>query len=191
MDPILLASASPRRAALLKQVGIPFEIRASGFQEPPMKDPATVEEFALAKAMSIEEERDSPLVLGADTIVVCDGVVLGKPADGNEAFHMLSFLSGRRHSVITGLALVKGGQKATCREETRVWFRRLEDAEIRAYINTGEPLDKAGSYGVQEKGALFVQKLEGCYFNVVGLPLARLALALREFGISVWNEEEI
>lgn len=191
METIILASASPRRADLLTQVGIPFEIMESGFQEPEMKSAGAAVEFALAKARCISHKHASRLVLGADTAVICEGSVLGKPADIEEAFQMLSLLSGREHRVITGMALLKDRQQVTGCEETRVWFRQLEEAEIRAYIATGEPMDKAGSYGVQGKGALFVQKLEGCYFNVVGLPLSRLALVLKEFGISVWNEEEI
>jgi len=179
--PLVLASASPRRAALLAQVGVAFEVRASDVPEEadrPGRDAGEVaREHARAKALAVARQLPERLVLGADTVVVLGGEVLGKPAGREEARVMLRRLSGREHAVITAVALALGDagrarlldEHAEC---TRVRFRELGAAEIEDYVASGEPLDKAGAYGIQGRGALLVRAIEGCYFNVVGLPLS-------------------
>lgn len=179
--PLVLASASPRRAALLAQVGLAFEVRVSDAAEDadrPGRDAAEVaRDHARAKALAVARELPERLVLGADTVVVLDGEVLGKPRDAQEADAMLRRLSGREHEVITAVALALGDGGRTRlldehAERTRVRFRQLAAAEIADYAASGEPLDKAGGYGIQGRGALLVRAIEGCYFNVVGLPLS-------------------
>lgn len=189
MEPLILASASPRRRELLNQAGIPFIVRPGGVDEDLSQlegGPSDkAEQLAYRKATEIAGTGAGGLVLGADTIVVVDEVVFGKPADEADAFRMLKELSGRSHSVITGLALIDaaGGRSRTGHEETRVRFARLSDGDIKAYIRTGEPFDKAGAYALQGKGALLVEGIEGCYSNVVGLPIMRLKKMLAEFGL--------
>ena len=131
------------------------------------------------------------LIIAADTVVALDGRILGKPADGPDAFAMLSALSGRRHQVYTGLTVVCGAQRLTEHEVTAVTFRSLSSAEICAYIATGEPMDKAGAYGIQGRGALFVEGIEGDYYNVMGLPVCRLGRILARLGVDcarLWSE---
>lgn len=185
--PIILASNSPRRQELLKQIGLAFSV-----------DPADVDERVLpgeaAEAYAIRVAHDKArvaagragrgIVIAADTIVVLDDEILGKPADSRDAERMLTLLSGRMHRVITGLVVMDAatGSRRAVAAITQVWFRDLASSEIAAYAATGEPLDKAGAYGIQGKGTLLVHKIEGCYFNVVGLPLALLGQMLREFG---------
>lgn len=160
-----------------------------------IEDPASfVEQAALAKAEEVGSRVGEGLVLGADTAVVIGSQVLGKPACAAEAHTMLQCLSGATHRVYTGLALVQVAagrvtRRRSAHEMTRVTMRRLGAREIAAYVATGEPLDKAGAYGIQGRGALLIEHIEGCYFNVVGLPLARLADLLGEFGVSVWEDE--
>jgi len=193
---IILASASPRRAALLRQIGLAFTAVATDVEDSagsPGPDPAAhVEHAALAKARGAAGGLDDGLVIGADTVVVGEGEALGKPRDGDDAARMLRRLSGRTHEVLTGLALVQVAGAAERRaqagcERTRVTFRQLSDDDIAAYVATGEPLDKAGGYGIQERGALLVSGIEGCYANVVGLPIARLVTMLGEWGLSPWR----
>ncbi len=190
---LILASASPRRSALLRQVGIPHSVIASDVQEerrPEHLSPAeTALYLALQKARRVAAGLGEGLVLGADTIVVHRGELLGKPASPEEARRMLHHLSGEQHSVITGLALVdaKTGREESAYEETRVWMRVLGEELIDAYVATGEPMDKAGAYAIQGKAALFVKKIEGCYFNVVGLPLFQLTLLLSRMDIKPWT----
>jgi septum formation protein len=191
---IILASASPRREALLSQAGLDFRVEPSRVREEATRsgDPGSlVEQAALAKAGDVAARVRDGLVLGADTVVVIGRTALGKPADAAAARRMLRRLSGKTHRVYTGLALlqVKDGRVTRQRlahEETAVTMRRLDERDLAAYIATGEPLDKAGAYGIQGRGGVLVERIEGCYFNVVGLPLARLAEMLREFGVSVW-----
>lgn len=193
--PLILASASPRRAALLRQVGIPFTVAAGDLPEEVQADIALspeerVRALALAKAGAVARRQlDGALVLGADTLVFCRGEILGKPRDSTAARRMLAALSGGEHSVFTGLALVEvaTGRTVSDWEETRVWMRALEAELIEAYIATGEPMDKAGAYGIQGKAALFVKKIAGCYFNVVGLPLSRLYFLLSCLGVKPWS----
>jgi len=190
MLPIYLASASPRRKALLEQLGIPFSILVCPVEEE-LKDGVNhaqqVMFLAEMKARTAAREVTGGLVIGADTLVVCDGRVLGKPADVPEAVRMLSLLEGNEHEVYTGLAIVQkpSGRTATAHECTKVRFKPLKTDQIKRYAATGEPLGKAGSYAVQGLGAIFIDRIEGCYNNVVGLPLALLAVMLREFGVDV------
>jgi septum formation protein len=182
---LYLASASPRRAELLKQAGIEFRVLASRVEEKRAQGeaaPAYVKRLSRDKAAEVRGRLRarglrSGRVLGADTVVVLGAKVLEKPKDAAEARAMLAKLSGRRHRVLTGVALldVATGKVQSVFEATSVQFRRLSPAEIAAYVSTGEPMDKAGAYGIQGAAAVFVRRIEGCYFNVVGLPLARVA----------------
>lgn len=185
---IILASNSPRRRELLSNAGIAF-----------VSDPADVDEsrrpdeqpemyavrLALDKARATASRHTGGLVVGADTIVVVDGEVLGKPESEADAVRMLTMLSGRAHEVITGVAVVdaSGGRSITAAETTRVRMRKLDPGLIEAYVKSGEPMDKAGGYGIQGRASLFVESVEGCYFNVVGLPMARLGVMLEEMGV--------
>lgn len=191
MDAIILASSSPRRRELLSQAGIPFTVMPADVDEVNAelseKPERMAEQLAYLKASAVAKKIDKGLVLGADTIVVCAGEVFGKPADRTEARRMLTALNGREHQVITGIALLdaaKGTQKIG-HEVTKVRFSQLLPDEIEAYINSEEPFDKAGSYAVQGRGALMVEGIEGCYTNVVGLPLRKLYMMLKEFDIQV------
>jgi septum formation protein len=127
------------------------------------------------------------VVIAADTIVVCEGKVLGKPRDEEDAFRILSLLSGRHHEVMTGMTVVRGDEVITHTEVTRIHFRQLHPEEIRAYIASGEPMDKAGAYGIQGGAALFADQMEGDYYNVMGLPVCRLAMILRSLGLPIWG----
>ncbi len=182
----VLASESPRRRQLLTQIGLPFKVAPSGIDEvlPPESHPsAAVQTVALDKARAVGIRFPDALTLGADTVVVHEGGILGKPRDPDDARSMLRRLSGDTHTVYTGLALVHpcSGREATVSEGTRVTFASLGDPEIDAYVATGAPMDKAGAYGIQhDMGTLFVAGIEGDYFNVVGLPLRRLYVMLRE-----------
>ena len=189
MKRLILASASPRRRELLRQAGFAFEVVAPEVDEtyPGGEDPAAfAERLALAKAAQIAQRfaaKDDVVVLGADTVVVADGEVLGKPVSADDARAMLRKLSGIAHRVITGVALAAPGaaRRAVGHEVTRVFFRPLTEEEIAAYVATGEPLDKAGAYAAQGRAARFVNRVEGCYFNVVGLPVALVDRLLREW----------
>jgi len=191
MDAIILASSSPRRSELLKQAGIPFSVMPGGVDEEKVELSGTpgqkAEQLAYLKAMDVAGKVQKGLVLGADTIVVCGGEIFGKPVDEKDAVKMLESLSGRVHLVITGIVLADAESKAvaTGHETTRVKFSPITREDISAYIRTGEPYGKAGAYAVQGRGALFVEGIDGCYSNVVGLPLYKLGKMLQEFGISV------
>lgn len=183
--PLILASRSPRRRQLLERLHLPFTVHPGETEEivPPGTPPAeTVHLLAREKAEAIAPAYPQALTLGADTIVVLDGDVLGKPADDGEAAAMLARLSGRSHTVFTGIALVhaESERSVTAHEMTEVTFAALTAAEIDAYVRTGSPLDKAGGYGIQDDaGALFVEGVRGDYYNVVGLPLHRFYHTLR------------
>lgn len=188
---LILASASPRRKALLEQVGAEFTVAPSDFDERAVAGEPVVgtpvqqaRALALGKARAVAAGRRSGLVIGADTIVVVSSAILGKPRDRQEARSMLRLLSGRRHQVITGLAVIdaESGREAVSHEETAVWIRSLSDEEIDRYVASGEGDDKAGAYAVQGLGGLLVERIEGCYFNVVGLPLVHLDRMLAGFG---------
>ena len=187
---IILASNSPRRQELLRQIGIAFRTIPSDADEAilPGESPEKYAvRVALDKASSVAARTDSGIVIGADTIVVVGDEILGKPADARDAARMLTMLSGKMHRVITGLAIVDASTTAvkTASAVTRVWFYDMTPEAIESYVATGEPLDKAGAYGIQERGALFVERIDGCYFNVVGLPLSLLAGLLRDADITL------
>ncbi|MBQ6851563.1 MAG: septum formation inhibitor Maf [Oscillospiraceae bacterium] len=187
----ILASQSPRRKELMGLFHIPFIVRTADIDETMDPGKAPFDEVArvsLAKAEAVERQPED-VVIAADTVVVCDGQVLGKPVDEQDAFRMLSLLSGREHQVMTGLTVLRGDQRVVCTEVTRLRFRTLTPREIWQYIRTGEPMDKAGSYGIQGGGALFAEAIAGDYYNVVGLPVCRLGQILRTVAPE-WMEEE-
>ena len=186
----ILASASPRRRELLEHLGIAelHVIPAEGEERAPagLSPAELVRHLAYCKAEEVAERLGAGadrLIIAADTVVVLDGQVLGKPRDAEDAVRMLSKLSGRAHKVYTGLAVFRGNKKLQGTECSSVHFRALDAREIEAYVATGEPLDKAGAYGIQGRASLFVTGIEGDYFNVVGLPLCRLGLMLREVDV--------
>jgi len=183
---VILASQSPRRRELLGLIGIPHEVRPADIEESVHagERPAPhAERLARGKALAIAcTERDA-LVIGADTIVVVDGDILGKPRDEAHAAEMLARLSARVHTVFTAIAVARGDRIASGVEEVEVAFRPLDPHEIRAYIATGEPMDKAGAYGIQGYGATIVERIDGDYFAVMGLPLGRLVRTMREVGV--------
>ena len=180
---IILASESPRRADLLKQIGLEFEVSPSEIEEPQITvSPAiAVQELAILKARTVAAKFDAGIVIGADTVVVIDGQPIGKPENDADAVQILRRLSGNQHEVITGVALIdiKRKNEVVWAEQTAVYFRTLHESEIIAYVRSGEPSDKAGAYGIQGRAGAFVERIEGCYFNVVGLPLASLTVQLR------------
>ena len=173
---IILASQSPRRRELLGLLRRPFTVQAADIDETMQPDNPPQQEVARVSALKAAAIHRDPedLVIAADTIVVCDGQILGKPKDEADAFRMLKLLSGRAHQVMTGITVAYKNETITHTEITNIHFRPLSDAEILAYIRTGDPMDKAGSYGIQNGAALFAERLEGDYFNVVGLPVCRL-----------------
>ena len=179
---IILASKSPRRANLLKQIGLQFEIYPSEIEEPQITESPeiAVQELALTKARVVAAKFDAGIILGADTVVVIDSQSIGKPENDAHAVEILTQLSGNRHEVITGTALIDIERKneLVWAEKTTVYFRTLHQSEILAYIRSGESSDKAGAYGIQGRAGAFVERIEGCYFNVVGLPLASLIVQL-------------
>lgn len=190
MRRLLLASSSPRRCELLAQLGVPFEVCPSQIDESvnsTQSPDVIVLDLARRKAQSVAsrlQERTGTLILGADTIVVRNGQIFGKPRHETEACNMLQSLSGRTHEVYTGICLVDGssGREQSVFERTRVHFAVATREEITAYVQSGEPMDKAGAYGIQGRGAIFVEKIKGDYNTVVGLPLRRLYVLLRHFG---------
>ena len=185
MANVVLASQSPRRRELLGRIFSEFEVIPSGVEE--IADTASPEEYVKSLAAAKAEDvasRLSPdtLVIGSDTVVVLDGRILEKPNDEEDAFRMLAAMSGRMHEVYTGIAVCKDGKTTTAFQVTKVWFRDLSEDAISRYIASGEPMDKAGAYGIQQKGALLVRGIEGDYFNVVGLPLCKLCEVLEDLG---------
>lgn len=187
---VILASKSPRRAALLRMIGLEdFCVVPADTEEiaPPGASPAaTVCQIAGGKCRAVAS-RSAPgdLIIAADTLVYLDGAGMGKPQTPAHALHMLLALSDRRHAVYTGVALQKDGDLLCQYEKTDVFFRKIGREEARAYVDTGEPMDKAGGYGIQGRGAVFVRRIEGDYFNVVGLPLCRLTMMLSEMGVGI------
>ncbi|HEX8652508.1 MAG TPA: Maf family protein [Pyrinomonadaceae bacterium] len=195
-EELLLASSSPRRAEILRAVGWPFEAFAVNIDESPQLSEgvvAYVERLAREKAEAAavqyqqQQQRTSRLVLGADTIVFAEGSMLGKPRDAEDARRMLRLLSGRWHEVLTGVALLRTGEqrtrRATAHETTRVRFSPLSEEEIEWYVATGEPMDKAGAYAVQGRAALFIEAIDGDFWNVVGLPVRLVYKLVREMQI--------
>lgn len=189
-DFVYLASASPRRSELLRQIGVPFTVRAAAIDEEPLAGEAAeayVERLAAAKAETVwAAVADARPVLGADTAVVLDGAILGKPADAPEAAAMLERLSGRSHRVLTAVAVRYGAGVKTRLSESEVRFRATTAAERLAYCATGEPFDKAGGYGIQGHAAVFVEELKGSFSGVAGLPLFETAALLGQCGVGFW-----
>lgn len=191
---IILASASPRRRELLSRLGVDFEIIAADVDEQvdfTLSPEELVSGLALRKARAVSNilkdrlpSSEDSLVIAADTVVARDGIVLGKPTDKADAKRMLRMLSGTAHEVLTGMAILTDRKLLLHTERTEVCFRRLEDTEIDAYIASGEPMDKAGAYGIQGIGGLFVSSIHGDYYNVVGLPICKLGVMLRECGVA-------
>ena len=180
---LVLASASPRRQELLRNTGILFEVQPADIPEDPLLEEdarACAGRLAREKALAIAEKRPADVVLGADTVVVIDGQILGKPADATDAARMLRMLSGRQHEVITGICLVVGGQWSLASETTTVTMSAISDAEIADYIASGEPMDKAGAYAIQGLASRWIPRIEGDYSNVVGLPVALVCRMLRQ-----------
>ncbi len=189
---LILASASPRRQELLKLFGQPFTVRVADIDE--TMDPAAapfdeVARVSKLKALAVSREQDD-VVIAADTIVVCQGRVLGKPRDADDARAMLWLLSGRDHQVMTGCTVLRGDRAETFTEVTDIHFRPLSDREIARYVQSGEPMDKAGAYGIQGGAALFCSHMVGDYYNVMGLPVCRLGQVLREIAPE-WMEENL
>lgn len=179
---MILASQSPRRYELLKLISEDFTVIPAQGEEviPKGASPAeAVRHLARQKAREVAASHTGEQVIAADTVVAIDGKILGKPRDTSEAADMLGMLSGRTHSVFTGVCVIDGERERVFAEETRVEFYELSAEEIREYIATGEPMDKAGAYGMQDKGALIVKRIDGDYYNVMGLPIGRLARVLR------------
>lgn len=180
---IILASASPRRRELLSVITEDFEVIPSSIEEIVPNDISlsqTAEYLAKIKAVDIAAKHKDVVVIGADTCVIAEDEILGKPKDRADAFRMIKLLSGKTHSVITGCAVVYKGITNSFSVETKVEFYNLSDTEIEEYVNSSEPYDKAGAYAIQGKASLFVKKIVGSYFNVVGLPIAELNIKLKE-----------
>lgn len=194
MAELILASASPRRRQLLEQIRVDFCVKPSPIDEKKLELKGTprqqVLDSARAKGMAVARQEPDCWVLSADTIVCVDQEILGKPAHRTEGAGMLRKLSGRSHQVLTGLCLCRTGENAAVYqawEETKVWMGELTESLIQRYLSTGEPLDKAGAYGIQGFGGSLIRRIEGCYFNVMGLPLYRTSLLLQQAGIRDWR----
>jgi septum formation protein len=187
---IILASKSPRRREILETMGVSFEIDVADVDESVSDDFSPVEavcEISKRKAQRIAERHgEDEIVISADTVVVIDGKIIGKPKDKEDAFCILKNLSGRTHEVYTGFTVSGNGKTKTDFEVTKVHFKELCDDDIRRYIATGEPMDKAGAYGIQQKGNLFVDYIHGDYYNVVGFPISKICVTILElFGINL------
>jgi septum formation protein len=186
---IVLASGSPRRRELLEMLGLEFSVvPAKGAEIAPegAGPDETVAALSRAKAEEVAQAHPASLIIAADTIVWADGRILGKPKDTDDAKAMLGALSGRAHEVYTGVTLIYGGRILSAAECTKVFFRALTDDEIDRYIATGEPMDKAGAYGIQGRASLMIKRIEGDYFNVMGLPLCRFGQMLEEIGVQLF-----
>ena len=191
---LILASASPRRKELLAMMTENFTVVVSDADESVESGQAPWEfavETAEKKALNVAANYPKAAVIGADTAVVCDGEIMGKPVGQDDAVRMLKKLRNRTHEVITGLCIICGGKSFTAYEVTEVEFGNMTDAEIGAYVATGEPMDKAGAYGIQGKAGIFVKGIKGCYFNVVGLPLNALKRLAEQAGIKAVDGGEI
>jgi septum formation protein len=187
---IILASQSPRRKKLLEQIGLDFEIKASKYEEDmnAKKDPQELVQFlALNKAQNLAKNYQDAIIIGADTVVVYQNNIIGKPKNIEEARKTLNDFSDQEHEVITGFAIIdtKLDKFISGFDSAQVKFRKLDQKEIEDYIQTGEPLDKAGSYGIQSKGATLIESIKGDYFSVVGLPLTKIYLSLKELNVDL------
>lgn len=195
MRKIILASNSPRRKKLLQQIGLDFSIEESGYEEKPIPNatPSEIAKFlSLEKANLVAVKHQDAIIIAADTLVVIDNEILGKPTSEENAREMLRKLSSRTHSVITGFTIIDTAKNKAITDcvETKVTFKDLSELEMAAYVETQDLMDKAGAYAIQEKGGLFVKSIEGDYFNVVGLPLYAVSKALGEFGVDILGAYE-
>lgn len=191
MRKIILASTSPRRKELLEQIGLQFAIEGSNYEEDlnlDLEPKELVKHLSLGKAQDVANKHkgEDAVVIGADTVIAFNGKVVGKPHTKERAVEILKSFSGKGHTVLTGFTLVdcKIGKMESLAVETKVFFRDITDEEIEKYVATGEPLDKAGAYALQGKGAILVEKIEGDFSNAIGLPLTSLVIKLKEFGIN-------
>ncbi|MCV6623881.1 MAG: Maf family protein [Cellvibrionaceae bacterium] len=192
---LILASQSPRRAELLQQIGVPFRRQSADIDETPLAEEASLDylrRMAIAKAQAVQagldrEENASSVILAADTIGDLDGEILVKPKDRADSLAMLKRMSGRSHTVVTGVCVLWGDKCDYVEVKTQVSFRQLSEAEILRYWESGEPQDKAGSYAIQGLGAVFVESIQGSYSNVVGLPLSETSDLLQQAGVQIWQ----
>jgi len=182
---LILASCSPRRREMFALIGLDYKVIPSDADEniPPCSPDKFVEELSLRKAAAVKKHHPGACVVGSDTIVAIDGEIIGKPVNEEDAFRILSRLSGNTHTVYTGLAVLTDDSTEVLHDCTRVTFAKLSEQEIRDYIASGEPMDKAGAYGIQGPAGVFVERVEGCYFTVIGLPLPKLYQALERAGV--------
>ncbi|MBI5739196.1 MAG: septum formation inhibitor Maf [Nitrospirae bacterium] len=190
----MLASASPRRKDILSMTGLPFTVYASDYDEDlalPLKPRELARFLSRKKAEAVAHKYSNAIIIAADTFIVFKEMLLGKPRTDKEAGQMLSMLNGKAHSVITGFTILDSsdGKTVSRSVETKVYFRKLSNEEIITYVGSKEPLDKAGAYAVQGLGAVFIKKIEGDFFNVMGLPLCALTECLKEFGIQVLSQD--
>lgn len=191
----VLASASPRRADILKKLGIDFEVIPSSFDENSnIKDVRELVKYlAVGKAKDVMSKTNAAdvIIIGADTVVYFDNKIIGKPKSEEEAFQILKMLNNKKHEVLTGICVIdkKNNKIITDYEVTSVFFNDLSDEEILSYIKTKEPFDKAGAYGIQGFGSLLVKRIEGCYFNVVGMPVTKLYMILKKMGVNLMVKE--
>ena len=192
---LILASQSPRRRELLARMGLSFTVRAADIDEPRDAEKQPFEEVprlpAQKPAAFAETAGDDAVIVAADTVVVLEDRVLGKPRTAEVAAAMLTSLSGRDHQVMTGVTVRRGSRTVTDTVVTHVWFRPLSQQEIAAYVATGEPMDKAGAYGIQGLAGLFVERLDGDYYNVMGLPICRLCAMLRHLGVEILGQADV
>lgn len=191
MRQIVLASTSPRRKALLEQIGLKFRVAPSNIEEkmnPRLKPRGNAEYLSQEKAKAVAQRFKNAIIIAADTFVVLDDEIIEKPRDTNHAKVILRKLSGRSHVVVTGFTFIDtaSGKTVTKSVETIVWFKKLSKKEIDDYVSTGEPMDKSGAYGMQDRGGIFITRVEGEYTSVIGLPLNTLYEELRKFGVNLF-----
>jgi septum formation protein len=188
MKKIILASKSPRRKQILQQVGLEFTVEVSDFDEAQVKFKTPedlVEKLSLEKAKVIAGKNPDAIIIGADTTVIYKNEIIGKPTSKQDAVRILKLLSGNIHEVVTGFTVISDKKSITKHVTSKVKFKKLSEVEIKAYVATGEPMDKAGGYGIQDKGGLFIENIQGDYFNVVGLPIFAVSEALKQFGVEI------
>ena len=190
MKKIILASSSPRRKNLLSQIGLEFEVDPSDYQEDltlKMEPKELAEHLSLGKAKDVAKRHKDSIIIAGDTFCVFEKEILGKPHTPERAKEMLQKLNGKSHSIITGFTIIdtETNKQVSKSIETKVYFRNISEEEIDAYIATGEPLEKAGAYAMQHLGGLFIEKIEGDYFNIIGLPILPLSIELKNFGINI------
>ena len=191
MKTIILASASPRRKELLERIGLKFEVEPSNYVEDihsGAKPHELAQKISLEKAKAVaNKHKKNAIIIAADTFIVCEGEILGKPHTENEAKKMLEAINGKPHSVITGFTIIdtENNKELSKSAETKVYVRRLSSSEIDAYVKSREPLDKAGAYAIQGLGSVIVDRIDGDYYNVIGLPLSALTEGLKEFGVNI------